>query len=190
MITVGRVALDIQDGVKQVTGKPWGVTDGPERTGEARVARVETPDGFVGFIALVTWPDGSRELKMTDALGDPGEYGRLLQAGTLSIKSTEPRLVAMLKAMKYGERGWASLANVDWSEIDRLAGVDAKEMLVGLGAEVGMYGDFYETSAQYRGRPGISVDGENPEALFAAWVLTRITPLMVRFGTSGVEALS
>jgi len=189
MITVGRVALDIQDGVKQVTGKPWGVTEGPEQTGEARVARVETPDGFVGFIALVTWPEGSRELKMTDALGDPGEYGRLLQAGTLSVKSAGPRLVAMLKAMKYGDRGWASLANVEWSEIDRLAGEDASSLLVGLGAGVGVYGDFYETSAQYRGRPGISVDTENPEALFAAWVVTRITPLMVRFGKPGVEAI-
>jgi len=189
MTTVGRVVLDIQNGLKPITGKPWGVNDGPDQTGQARVARIETPDGFVGFIALVTWPDGSRELKMTDAVGDPGEYGRLLQAGTLSVKSNGSRLVAMLKAMKYGDRGWASLANVEWSDIDRLAGEDASGVLNELGAEVGLYGDFYETSAQYRGRPGISVDDANPEALFAAWVITRVTPLIVRFGRAGVEAL-
>jgi len=39
-----------------------------------------------------------------------------------------------------------------------------------------------------RARPGVAVKTGSPAALFAAYVVTRVIPLMVRFGKPGVEA--
>lgn len=189
-MTISRIELEMQDGVRAYPGRPWGPGDGPEQTAEARIAKFTTPDATVGFLALTVWPEGERDLRVADILGDPGEYGRLQQAGTLAVKSTDGGLVAMLKAMRYGPRGYAKLENVEWGDIDVLAGGDAAAMLADAGATaVGRYGDLYATSAQYAGRPGIRVAADAPAALFAAFALTRIVPILVGYGRPGVEVI-
>ncbi|RQP13347.1 MAG: hypothetical protein EAS51_00075 [Microbacteriaceae bacterium] len=187
---VGQVAVEVLDGERTIAGRPWGKADGPELEATATIARVATPDGFVGFIALQRWPDGETDLRLTDSVGEAGEYGRLHQAGALAVKRDVGRLVAMLKALKYGPKGYAQLANVEWADLDGLAGRDARQLLTELGARsCADYGDLWDTSAQYRRRPGIEVSTEEPSALFAAFVLTRVVPLMRRYGKPGVEAV-
>jgi len=188
---VGKVAVEVLPGDHSVVGRPWGQADGPEVEAIATVARIATPDGFVGFIALERWPGGEADVRLTDSVGAAGEYGRLHQAGTLAVKVNGSRLIAMLKAMKYNDKGYAQLANVEWADIDAFAGADARSLLTGLGATTcGDYGDLWKTSAQYRRRPGVEAAEDDPRALLAAYVLTRVVPLMRRYGKPGVEAVN
>ena len=99
-------------------------------------------------------------------------------------------LVALLRALKHGDRGWPSLAAATWQELDWLAGGDVTELLLSHGAtRVGRYADLRPGVKRYADSPAFEVAPDAAEAVFAAFAITRVIPIMKEFGRSGVEVL-
>ncbi|UUT36402.1 hypothetical protein [Microbacterium elymi] len=98
--------------------------------------------------------------------------------------------VALLRTLKYGDRGYPSLASITWEELNGLAGADAADLLISHGARIGAYEDLRPEARQYREHPAFAVSEDGLEAVFAAFAITRVIPIMKGFGRDGgVEAL-
>src|SRR5690606_24609569 len=122
-----------------------------------------------------------------ELFGGPSDYERLEDAGVMSPKLIDGRLVARIRALRYsGDRAYA--AAVEWSQIDEWGGRDCLEFLRSLGAtSTGAYGDLYSQATRFKSEPAVEVPLNNPVALFGVYALTRVTPIMVGFGKSEVE---
>lgn len=164
---------------------------GVEQPGTLREAVIESSDGMRMTIGCTTWADGSADVQPLDFLAGPDAYRRLETAGRMTLNETAPGTrVALLRSLKYGDRGYPTLASVTWAELDELAGTDAAELLSSHGARTGDYGDLKSDAARYREHPALAVSADGLEAVFAAFAITRVLPIMKGFGRDGgVEAL-
>ena len=164
---------------------------GAEQAGKLREAVIESSDGLRMTIGCTVWDDGSADVQPLDFLAGPDAYRRLEAAGRMSLHETVPSTrVALLRALKYGDRAYPSLASVTWEDLNSLAGTDAAELLVSHGAKVGAYEDLRSEPRQYREHPAFSVSADGLEAVFAAFAMTRVLPIMKGFGRDGgVEAM-
>lgn len=189
--TAGKVTVEVLDGIRPYTGVPTSQWHGDrlERTGEATVANLSTPDGMKAQVVVVTWP-GAEEVsvRLADLFGGPSDYERLEDAGEMSPKIVGDKLVARIRALRYGAGGRASGAAVEWEQIDEWHGGDARAALRDLGAtRTGPYGELLPSAARFKTEPAIEVARDNPAALFAVYALTRVMPIMTAHGKSQVE---
>jgi hypothetical protein len=188
---VGQVNVELLDGVHPFTGVPTSQWHGDRlaRTGEATVANLSTTDGLRAQAAVVTWPGGEEvSVRLADRFGGPADYERLEDAGEISPKIVGDRLVARVRALKYGPAGRASGAAVEWEQIDEWHGGDVRAALRDLGAtRTGTYGELLPTAARFKTEPAIEVPRSNPAALFAIYALTRVMPIMTTHGKNQIE---
>lgn len=189
---VGLVAVTLRAGVESYEGVPTSAgRTGTNMQGELRLAEFSSSDGLLMTAGMISWPDGSMDVQPLDFLAGPDSYRRLEHAGRMSLSdSGSGSRVALLRALKYGARGWPTLATVTWEELDWLAGTDAADLLVSHGAtRVGRYGDLRPGAKRYVDSPAFEVSPDGAEAVFAAFAITRVIPIMKDFGRSGVEVL-
>lgn len=189
---VGLVAITMRSedvyfrGVSVSTGR-----SGDEQAGKLREAVIESSDGLRMTVGCTVWDDGSADVQPLDFLAGPDTYRRLEAAGRMTLnEATLGSRVSLLRALKYGDRGYPTLASVTWEELNELAGTDVAALLISHGARVGTYEDLKPDSARYREHPAFAVSADGLEAVFAAFAVTRVLPIMKGFGREGgVEAL-
>lgn len=164
---------------------------GLEVEGRLREAEFSTTDGMRMTFGFIQWPNGSRDVQPLDYLSGPDEYRRLERAGRMTFNPTVDGLaVSALRVMKYGDRVYASLATVDWAELDRLAGTDAAELLLSHGAtRVGSHLELRPSAGRFKDAPALEVAIDGAQAAFTAFALTRVIPIMEAYGRDGVEVL-
>jgi len=162
-----------------------------EQDGKLREAVVESSDGLRMTIGCTFWADGSADVQPLDFLAGPDAYRRLEVAGRMTLNPAEDEgRVALLRALKYGDRGYPTLASVSWEELSDFAGTDAVELLESHGARTGEYGALKADATRYREHPAFAVAQDGLAAVFAAFAVTRVLPIMKGFGRDGgVEAL-
>lgn len=188
---VGPVTVDILDGTHPITVVPpsqWH-GDRAERLAHATLANLKANDGLRAQVSLVRWVDSAEaSLGYAELFGGPSDYERLEDAGAISPKLIADKLVARIRALRYGSSGRATGVAVEWAQIDEWAGGDAQAKLADLGAtRTGAYGALLPSATRFKTEPAIEVPLGDPAALFAAYALTRVVPIMTGYGKESVE---
>jgi len=188
---IGPVSVEVLDGQHAITVVPpsqWH-GDRQERPAHAVLANLKADDGLRAQVSLVRWDDSDEiSLGFAELLAGPSDYERLEDAGAISPKLVGDKLVARIRALRYGRAGRATGAAVEWSQISEWAGGDAQALLAGLGAtRTGAYGVLLPSATRFKTEPAIEVPLADPSALFAVYALTRVVPLMTGYGKDSVE---
>lgn len=189
--TIGKVTVDVLDGTHPFAGVPpsqWR-GDRKERLAQAVLGNLEADDGLRAQVSLVTWPENEEvSLGHTELFAGPSDYDRLEDAGLISPKLLDNKLVARIRALRYGDASRATGAAIEWQQVDEWSGGDSRATLATLGAtRTGTYGELNPGAARFKTEPAIEVPLDNPVALFAVYALTRVMPIMTGFGKAAVE---
>lgn len=189
---VGNVSVDVLDGehdIEMVPPSQWR-GDKLARPARANLANLKADDGLRAQVSLVRWEDQEEfSLGFAEIFAGPADYERLTDAGAISPKLVEDKLIARLRALRYGPNGRATGTAVDWSQIDLWAQGNAQERLLELGAtRTGEYGVLLPDATRFKAEPALEVKKNSPAALFAAYALTRVVPIMTAFGREPVES--
>lgn len=189
--TIGPVSVEVLDGEHPITVVPPSQWHGDRqaRPAHAVLANLKADDGLRAQVSLVHW-DNSEEVSLgfAELLAGPSDYERLEDAGAISPKLMEDKLVARIRALRYGKAGRATGATVEWSQISEWAGGDAQTLLADLGAtRTGAYGVLLPSATRFKTEPAIEVPIADPTALFAVYALTRVVPIMSGYGKESVE---
>ncbi|RWR22871.1 hypothetical protein D8Y23_01425 [Microbacterium enclense] len=188
---IGPVSVEVLDGQHSITLVPpsqWH-GDRQERPAHAVLANLKAEDGLRAQVLLVRWDDSDEtSLGFAELLAGPSDYERLEDAGAISPKLVGDKLVARIRALRYGRAGRATGAAVEWSQISEWAGGDAQALLAALGAtRTGAYGVLLPSATRFKTEPAIEVPLSDPSALFAVYALTRVVPIMTGYGKESVE---
>ena len=153
----------------------------------AHLAELETPDGFRGTLGVIEWPDGSVTVRLVDFMSGPDAYRRLERAGTLEIKVVDGHWVALMRAMKYESRDYATLHGVTFDELSTLIKDDAKQQLLDIGnIEIGEYGALVPGIKRYSDAMALKSVAKYIDGIAGLYALTRVMPLMKNFGRRSV----
>lgn len=188
---IGPVSVEVLDGQHAITVVPpsqWH-GDRQERPARAVLANFKADDGLRAQVSLVRWDDSDEiSLGFAELLAGPSDYERLEDAGAISPKLVGDKLVARIRALRYGRAGRATGAAVEWSQISEWAGGDVQALLAELGAtRTGAYGVLLPGATRFKTEPAIEVPLADPSALFAVYALTRVVPIMTGYGKDSVE---
>ena len=189
--TIGPVSVEVLNGEHTIAVVPpsqWH-GDREERPAHAVLANLKADDGLRAQVSLVHWDDSDEiSLGVAELLAGPSDYERLEDAGAISPKLVDDKLVARIRALRYGKTGRATGAAVEWSQISEWAGGDAQALLADLGAtRMGAYGVLLPSATRFKTEPAIEIPIANPTALFAVYALTRVVPIMTGYGKESVE---
>lgn len=188
---MGPVTLDVLDGRHPIMVVPPSEWHGnrAKRSAHALLANLRADDGLRAQVSLVRWDDSAEiSLGFAELLAGPSDYERLEDAGVISPKLVDDKLVARIRALRYGTTGRATGAAVEWSQISEWAGGDAQGMLADLGAtRTGAYGVLLPSATRFKTEPAIEVPLSDPAALFGVYALTRVVPIMTGYGKESVE---
>lgn len=190
-VTIGGVTVTLLDSLHPISLVPpsqWH-GDRTERPAQATLANLKADDGLRAQVSLVRWDDSDEiSLGFAELLAGPSDYERLEDAGAISPKLVGDKLVARIRALRYGKTGRATGAAVEWPQITEWAGGDAQALLADLGAtRTGAYGVLLPSATRFKTEPAIEVPLANPTALFAVYALTRVVPIMTGYGKESVE---
>lgn len=190
--TIGPVSVEVLNGQHAIAVVPPSQWHGDrrERPAHAVLANLRAGDGLRAQVSLVRW-DGSDEISLgfAELLAGPADYERLEDAGAISPRIVGDKLVARIRALRYGDTGRATGAVVDWAQIDEWAGGDAQAKLAALGAtRTGAYGALLPSATRFKTEPAAEVPLADPTALFAVYALTRVVPIMTGYGKDPVES--
>lgn len=188
---IGPVSVEVLDGqhpIEVVPPSQWH-GDRQERPAHAMLANLKADDGLRAQVSLVRWDESDEtSLGFAELLAGPSDYERLEDAGAISPKLVGEKLVARIRALRYGKSGRATGAAVEWSQIDEWAGGDARALLAALGAtRTGAYGVLLPGATRFKTEPAIELPLADPSALFAVYALTRVVPIMTAYGKQPVE---
>jgi hypothetical protein len=188
---VGPVDVEVLEGQHAVALVPPSQWHGDRQPRPARavVANLKADDGLRAQVSLVRWDDSEEiSLGFAELLSGPSDYERLEDAGAISPKLVDDKLVARIRALRYGTAGRATGAAVEWSQISEWASADAQALLADLGAtRTGEYGLLLPSATRFKTEPAIEVSLADPSALFAVYALTRVVPIMTGYGRGSVE---
>ncbi|WP_292729458.1 hypothetical protein [Microbacterium sp. UBA837] len=189
--SIGPVSVEVLVGQHTIAVVPpsqWH-GDRQERPAHAALANLKADDGLRAQVSLVRWDDSDEiSLGFAELLAGPSDYERLENAGAISPKLVDDKLVARIRALRYGKAGRATGAAVEWSQISEWAGGDAQTLLADLGAtRTGAYGVLLPSATRFKTEPAIEVPIADPAALFAVYALTRVVPIMTGYGKESVE---
>lgn len=188
---IGPVIVEVLDGQHAIAVVPpsqWH-GDRQERPAHALLANLKADDGLRAQVSLVRWDDSDEtSLGFAELLAGPSDYERLEDAGAISPKLVDDKLVARIRALRYGQTGRATGAAVEWAQISEWAGGDAQALLADLGAtRAGAYGVLLPSATRFKTEPAIEVPIADPTALFAVYALTRVVPIMTGYGKQSAE---
>lgn len=188
-LQVGSVAITLIDEIAEYRDKPN--NDADVQIGQARLAKLETPDGFIGTMAVISWPDGSVDVRLVDFAQGATAYERLKTAGTMNLKVLNGHWLVRVRAMKFNGKDWQTLNRVSWTELDWLTDDDAKALLTKHGAvKLGLYGDLYpEAGKAQQADLGMLVNADSVEPIAALYAITRALAVMKHFGAAAGAAV-
>lgn len=190
--TIGQMSVEVLPGKHAIVMVPPSQWHGDRKTRPAHavLANLKADDGLRAQVSLVRWDDSNEiSLGFAEVLAGPSDYERLEDAGAMSPKLVDGKLVARIRALRYGKTGRATGVAVDWPQIDEWAGGDAQTRLAALGASrTGEYGALLPSATRFKAEPAIEVPLVDPRALFAVYALTRAVPIMIGHGKESVES--
>ena len=178
---VGSVRVEINGVTSSFKDKP--ARDSEEQIGQAALAELSTPDGFVGTLGVITWPGGTVDVRLVDFAQGGVEYERMKGAGTMNLKVSGDKWVIRVRALKKNGKDWPTLNRVSWVDMDWLLGADAQTFLKDHGAlRFADYGDLTQAGPAQRGDLGMEVAAGNVDAIAALYAITRVLAIMKSFG--------
>lgn len=186
---VGPVEVAVAENTTQFDGHA--TRGGIVETGHAHTAVLSTPDGFSGTVAIIEWPSGPVDVRLVDFAQGADSYRRLERAGTMNIDVTDGIWFSLLRALKHTERGYPTLHQVSWGDLDHMLGEDAQELLALHGvATMGRNADINPAaSARHANTLAFTTTAGQTHAVMAAYALTRVLPIMHNHGLALPEAL-
>lgn len=188
-IQVGPVSIEITEGFQACRGKPMGGED--ELDGQRLLAYMRTPDGGDIHVGYTKWSDGSANIAGLVKVSGPDVYERATKAGRMEVATDASGQISIrLQAFRYKEPGHANLAFISWEELNKLLESSASKLLKSFGSiELGTAEEILGATNNKRNQLAMLCAPDNTEALFAAFALTRILPLMKNFGIAQVSAI-
>lgn len=186
---VGPVSIEINESFQSCRGKPMGGEE--ELDGQRLLAYLRTPDGGDIHVGFTKWADGLADIVGLVKVSGPDVYERLTKAGRMQVAPTSSEHNSVrLQALRYKEPGRANLASITWDDLNKLLESNASEMLKSYGAvELGTAEEILNVTNKTKNQLAMISPQGNHEALFAAYALTRILPLMKNFGIAQVSAI-
>jgi hypothetical protein len=182
---IGHVAINVVGRTAKITDRQK--VDSPPVEAFAQLAELETPDGFRGTLGVIEWPDGSVTVRLVDFMEGPDTYRRLERAGTLELKIVDGYWVALMRAMKYEGKDYATLHGVTFGDLDALIKDDAKQQLLDIGdVVIGEYGTLVPGIKRYGDSMALKSKAGYIDGIVGLYALTRVMPLMKNFGRRSV----
>lgn len=182
---IGSVSVNVAGRTATITDRQSTGSDPVEAL--AHLAELQTPDGFRATLGVIEWPNGAVTVKLVDFMSGPDVYRRLERAGTLEIKVVDGKWIALMRALKYDTKDYATLHGVSFEELDVLVKDDSKQLLLDIeGVEVGVYGEFVPDAKRYQDAMAMRSVPQFIEGIAALYALTRVMPLMKNFGLNSV----
>ena len=188
-IQVGPVSIEITESFQACRGKPMGGEE--ELDGQRLLAYMRTPDGGDIHVGFTKWADGLADIVGLVKVSGPDVYERLTKAGRMQVAATSSGHNSVrLKALRYKEPGHAILASISWDDLNKLLESNASEMLKSFGAiDLGTAEEILNVTNKTKNQLAMVSPQGNHEAMFAAYALTRILPLMKNYGLAQVSAI-
>lgn len=188
-IQVGPIEIEIQESFQKCRGRSIRGVD--EIDGSRLIGYMRTPDGGDIHVGYTKWIDGSADVVGLVKVSGPDVYERATKAGRMPVTSESSDQVSVrLQALRYKEPGRANLAFINWDELNKLLGSSASELLTNLGAlDIGTAEEILGATNNKRNQLAMICTPDNHEALFGAFALTRILPLMKNYGIAQVSAI-
>lgn len=183
--TMAGVICQLSEEAIPVTGNPIGAE---AQAGTAVAALVAAPDGAQLEIGLTTWDDGSADLRMFGRLGGPITYDRLASGVRMGVRLGGEERWCELRILEYGDpTAKPTMVKADWAEFDAMLGADTREWLTALPTvRVGTRQELFDETNKRRFELALACEGDDPLPLFAAYVLTRVLPVLKGFGKTGM----
>lgn len=188
-ITVGPLAVAVADTTVPMTGETFA---GGHQSGMTIPAELRTPDGAIIELGLTTWDDASRDVRCFNRLTGPPLYDRLIKGARLGVHAKRAnQWDTELGILKHHDTRPATVVKATWADFDRILGHSAKELLLAFGATAaGTKEDIIADTGKRRGYLMMVSPSDDPQPVFAAYLLTRVLPLMTGFGSSAAVPVS
>lgn len=155
--------------------------------GTARAYSVSIPDGGILEVAATHWDSGDRDVRAVTRLAGPVTYDRLLKGLRLGIASApNGGYFCELGITQHHADRQPTVVKADASDLKLMLGSDIGEMFKTLGATA--YGTrevIIDDTSRRRGYLGVTFPQAALDVPIAAFVLTRVLPLMKGFGRTG-----
>ena len=182
-ISIGGASLDISDSLVAVEGDTF--SDG-RQPGRSIASEVRTPDGGVLEIGLTSWDNGDRDVRCFSRLAGPLGYDRLVHGARLGVAEKRPHeWDCELGILKYHTDRPPTVVKAGLDDLDRVMGASAEDFLISLGATaVGTKEALLGDTGRRRGYLVMKSPEGHPAPPLAAYVLTRVLPLMTGFGST------
>lgn len=155
--------------------------------GTARAYSVSVPDGGILEVAATHWDSGDRDVRTVTRLAGPAAYDRLVKGLRLGISAAPSReYFCELGITQNHEDRQPTVVKADAADLKMMLGSDVGEMFKTLGATA--YGTrevVIDDTSRRRGYLGVTFPQTAVDVPIAAYVLTRVLPLMKGFGRKG-----
>ncbi|MEA3502163.1 MAG: hypothetical protein U9R47_05260, partial [Actinomycetota bacterium] len=177
-LEIGKATL-VYDGSDEIAGR---TCSGRESVGVARRWNLVGIPGALVTIADLTWSSGERDVRCVDASG-PVQLLRLLEGLRLCVRRSGDKSYVELKIARIDlsrDNLWSSLYKTSVEDLAAGSGVaDPVQALLDTGAEtVGKRSAVIGDQGPSRGTLALSFSGDTSDAPAAAYVLTRLLPLL------------
>lgn len=182
-VMVGSVSLEFADSPVDVEGEAF---TGGHQSGRATAAEVRTPDGGVLEVGLTRWEHGDMDVRCFSRLAGPLMYDRLVKGARLGVHPKRPGdWDCELGILSHRAGGLPTVIKATWTDLDGVLGASARDLALIMGATAaGTKEDVLGDTGKRRGfLVMVSPEGEALPPL-AAYVLTRVIPLMKGFGST------
>ena len=155
--------------------------------GTARAYSVKIPDGGILEVAATYWDSGDRDVRAVTRLSGPVAYDRLLKGLRLGLSvAPDGGYFCELGITQHHEDRQPTVVKADASDLKLMLGSDVGEMFRALGATA--YGSrevVIDDTSRRRSYLGVTFPQTALDVPVAAYVLTRVLPLMKGFGRKG-----
>ena len=183
VITIGAATLEIGESSVAVEGNTF--SDGHQQ-GQSTPCEVRTPDGGVLEIGLTFWKNGDQDVRCFSRLAGPLGYDRLVHGARLGVaEKRSNEWDCELGILKYHSDRPPTVVKAGMDDLDGVLGASAEELLTSLGATaVGTKESVLGDAGRRRGYLVMTAPEGHPAPPLAAYVLTRVLPLMTGFGST------
>jgi hypothetical protein len=181
---IGPIAFEVAATAVTVEGEAF---TGGHQAGACVPCEVRTPDGAILEIGLTSWEHGDRDVRCFSRLAGPLMYDRLIQGARLGVANRgEGEWQCELGILSHHQNRQPTVVKAAWTDLDSILGSSAAELLMTLGATAtGTKEEVLSDTGRRRGYlVMLSGEGE-PVPPLAAYILTRVLPLMSGFGRGG-----
>lgn len=181
-IAVGPLTLTFTTDPVSITGEAF---TGGHQKGTTIPAQLQTPDGALIELGLTSWEHGDRDVRCFNRLTGPPLYDRLIKGARLGVQAKRAdQWDVELGILRHHDTRPATVVKAGWDDFDAVLGANAQQMLTSRGATaVGTKDAVIADTGKRRGYLMMLSPAGDPQPVFAAYLLTRVLPLMTGFGS-------